>query len=285
MSYIEIEGKVRIPVELFQKLGISSDHVELVTAQSNDVESKQVESQVQPLKVHQTATTDEISQVKLDGYDRSFSWMPKNQRQIGEMYVEWLHTGPTIALIHNVLSPEECQELIHYYQHDTRLQRATVHNNETGELSVSEFRTNSLMWLEHGEHPLLTKIDKNMSLATSIPSSHGEKFQMMHYASGEEFKPHDDFFYHLGAQSNFAIVGQRIATAILYLKKPEEGGETSFSELGISVDAKPGTVLYFEYTDGNGVCTTDCRHAGNPVTKGDKWNLTKWYRQRPWPKM
>lgn len=267
MSYIEIEGKIKIPVELFQSLKTVP-----VQVQSSDQSTSQ-----------NSAASENKTWVELDGYDREHRWMPLPQTlKWGEVTGEILHTEPTVLLLHNVLTPAECVQLVEHYRHDNRLKRSMVHDNASGQLKFSETRTNSSMWIENSEHALLQKVDDLLSRITTIPADRGELFQIMQYRSGEEFQPHDDFFYNLGENSSFEKAGQRIATAILYLSEAQAGGETWFPKLNIEVQGRVGSVLYFEYTDGNGKCTELCRHAGKPVIRGEKWNLTKWYREKSW---
>ena len=81
------------------------------------------------------------------------------------------------------------------------------------------------------------------------------------------------------------VGGQRVATLIMYLNTVEEGGETVFPEANIKVQPIKGNAVLFYYN-----CTPEGKerkedpltlHSGYPVTKGDKWIITKWLRQKP----
>lgn len=264
MSHIEIEGKIKIPIELFGRF-------------ENFIAGQQ---HAEPALVVDAAPVP--TRVSMDDYNADHTWMPLSVVENSTNRVEILHRGPTVALIHGVATAEECSGIINRYRTDPRLARSRVHNNDDGSLSYSHTRTDRSLWITKDEDTLLRDISHRLSKITTIPESHGELFHLMHYRPGDEFQAHDDFFYNLGENSSYGRAGQRIATAILYLNTVEEGGKTRFSELNLEIDPIPGTVLYFEYTDENGRCTTRCRHAGMPVIRGEKWNLTKWYREKPW---
>lgn len=208
-------------------------------------------------------------------YDTSHRWM-----KIDQPGVEVLHTEPTVAVIHDLLTPSQCQTVIDYYRDSGHIRRANVHDSTTGSIVQSEHRTNSLMSLNEDLHPVLEELEHRLETVTGFSTEQSENLQLLWYRPGEEFKPHDDFFHHLGENSQVGRAGQRVATLIVYLNEIEEGGGTEFPNLGIVAKPSPGSAVYFEYTDGNGVSTDRCRHAGSPVVRGEKWALTKWYRQR-----
>jgi len=72
--------------------------------------------------------------------------------------------------------------------------------------------------------------------------------------------------------------GQRIASVVMYLNTPEEGGGTGFPHIGLTVTAMRGSAVYFAYETGDQASL----HAGLPVIKGEKWIATKWLRERPY---
>lgn len=89
------------------------------------------------------------------------------------------------------------------------------------------------------------------------------------------------------AQSN------RIATVLLYLRAPEEGGETIFPlegdtlrpindykacDKGYLYQPRAGDALLFWSATPAGEFDRHALHGGCPVAKGDKWVATKWIR-------
>jgi len=74
--------------------------------------------------------------------------------------------------------------------------------------------------------------------------------------------------------------GDRIATVLVYLETPDEGGETTFPKSNFDIPAVKGNaVLFWDATpDGEGDKLT--LHGGKPVLAGTKWCMTKWIRQK-----
>ncbi len=74
--------------------------------------------------------------------------------------------------------------------------------------------------------------------------------------------------------------GQRVATLVMYLNDVEAGGSTVFPEVGLDVLPRRGHAVYFAYTTEEGQLDKRSLHGGSPVSAGEKWIATKWFRQR-----
>jgi predicted 2-oxoglutarate/Fe(II)-dependent dioxygenase YbiX len=109
-----------------------------------------------------------------------------------------------------------------------------------------------------------------------------EPAQIMHYAPGEEFRPHYDFLTpdSPGMAAQIARYGQRIATFLLYLNEDFDGGETVFPLKDISYRGRAGDALFFANIDTANAPDPLTRHAGRPPTRGEKWILSQWIRDR-----
>jgi len=190
--------------------------------------------------------------------------------------VHFLSKSPVVATFDNLLSNEECEEIISLGK---ELQRAKVVSVD-GSVE-SDWRTSSLMSLEYAQTETIDKLEKLLSELCNIPIECGERLQLMKYEPGQFYKPHNDWFTHDNSSTNLKDRGQRIATAVIYLNDVPKGGETAFPKLNISVLPKIGSAVYFEYTDLNLNTTDLCLHSGEPVIEGEKWILTKWFRSKP----
>lgn len=186
---------------------------------------------------------------------------------------------PQIILYDNVISDAECDELIRLAH--PRIEKSLSANLISGESELHSHRTSSGMFFLRGETPLISRIEKRLSELTGSPLQNGEGLQVLHYAPGQQYKPHYDYFP-LDQPGSHRFVengGQRVATFILYLNNVEEGGDTAFPEIHMNIKPVKGSGLYFAYTDDNDVSDPLTLHAGCPVTLGEKWIATKWMRK------
>ena len=112
----------------------------------------------------------------------------------------------------------------------------------------------------------------------------GEAIQGQRYLEGQQFKPHNDWFYTTEKywEGERERGGQRSWTTMAFLNDVEEGGHTHFTNLGISIEPKPGVLLIWNNALPDGTPNEDTIHAGTPVLKGSKYIITKWYRTRAW---
>ncbi len=130
---------------------------------------------------------------------------------------------------------------------------------------------------------LILKLQKRIDDLLGIDHANGETIQGQRYLQGQQFRPHFDWFTPHSAiwEQEHPRGGQRAFTAMAYLNHVEEGGATAFPRLGVSVAPRPGTLLIWNNADEDGVPNPWTIHAGNPVIRGVKYIVTKWYRARP----
>ncbi|USK37267.1 2OG-Fe(II) oxygenase [Cytobacillus firmus] len=187
-----------------------------------------------------------------------------------EIHIIAKFAEPLIVVLGNVLSDEECDQLIQ--QSKDRMQRSKVANS----LEVDELRTSSSTFFEEGENALVARIEKRVSQIMNIPVEHGEGLQILNYKIGQEYKAHFDFF----SSTSKAASNPRISTLVMYLNDVEQGGETYFPKLNLSVSPQKGMAVYFEYFYNDQNLNDLTLHGGAPVVSGDKWAATQWMRRK-----
>jgi prolyl 4-hydroxylase len=187
---------------------------------------------------------------------------------------------PQVIVFGNVLSPDECNEMIERSRH--RLKRSTTVNPTTGKEDVIRNRTSEGIWYQRGEDPFIELMDRRISSLMNWPVENGEGLQILHYGTTGEYRPHFDYFPpdQSGSAVHTAQGGQRVATLVIYLNDVPDGGETIFPDAGLSVAAKQGGAVYFRYMNGQRQLDPLTLHGGAPVLGGDKWIMTKWMRER-----
>lgn len=129
---------------------------------------------------------------------------------------------------------------------------------------------------------VVDRIEARIARLTGWPRARGETLQVQKYGAGEQYLPHFDFFYPGCPAEAKALAhgGQRLATLIIYLRQPEAGGATYFANLGMRIAPRRGRALFFSYPDASMAGGT--LHGGDPVWMGEKWIVTKWFRQHAW---
>jgi len=184
---------------------------------------------------------------------------------------------PRVVVLGNVLSHEECDALIAAAQ--PRMARSLTVATQTGDEEVNADRTSDGMFFQRGENPLIQRIEARLAKLAHWPLENGEGLQVLHYRPGAQYKPHYDYFdpAQPGTPRILARGGQRVGTFVLYLNTPEQGGGTTFPEIGLNVVAQKGHAVFFSY--GQPTPSTRTLHGGAPVLAGEKWVATKWMRE------
>ncbi|MBO1511289.1 2OG-Fe(II) oxygenase [Metabacillus bambusae] len=178
--------------------------------------------------------------------------------------------NPLVLVLGNVLSNEECDELI-------QLSKDKMQRSKIGAVrEENNIRTSSGMFFEESENELVHQIEIRISDIMGPSIEYAEGLQILKYLPGQEYKAHHDYF----ASTSKASKNNRISTLIMYLNDVEEGGETYFPKLGFSVSPKKGMAVYFEYFYNNTELNDLTLHGGAPVVKGEKWVATQWMRKQ-----
>ncbi|SFF80175.1 prolyl 4-hydroxylase [Halobacillus alkaliphilus] len=176
--------------------------------------------------------------------------------------------NPLIAVLGNVVSKEECDDLILLSK--SKMNRSKIGSNH----EVSDIRTSSSTFLP--EDDLTARIEKRVAQIMNVPVEHGEGLHILNYKQGQEYKAHYDYFRSKAKATN----NPRISTLVLYLNDVEEGGETYFPHMNLSISPHQGMAVYFEYFYSDPLLNERTLHGGSPVTAGEKWAATMWVRRK-----
>jgi prolyl 4-hydroxylase len=198
----------------------------------------------------------------------------------GDRRVQVLHTmrHPRVVVFGNLLSPEECEGLIAAAR--VRLARSLTVETRTGGEVLNVDRTSEGMFFERGENDIVARLEQRISALLRWPVEFGEGLQILRYAPGAQYRPHYDYFDpgEPGTPTILKRGGQRVATLVMYLQEPEQGGATTFPDVGLEVAPVRGTGVFFSYDEPDPATRT--LHGGAPVLAGEKWVATKWLRER-----
>lgn len=180
-----------------------------------------------------------------------------------------------IYAIGGFLTGAECQRLVTMI--DLVAQPSELYDMDYG----AGFRT-SYSGNLNPHDPFVKGVSRRIDDLLGIRGECGESIQGQRYLPGQQFKPHNDWFYTDQPywQQERKRGGQRSWTAMAFLNPVEKGGATHFVNAQIRVDPKPGVLLVWNNALEDGSPNEGTLHAGTPVEAGVKYVITKWYRTR-----
>lgn len=185
----------------------------------------------------------------------------------------------TLFIKKGFLEPDICTAIV--AQIDSRRRPSTV-SDYNGD---DAFRTSETCDLPDDD-PVVMEIDRRIAELTGLDMRHGEPMQGQRYAVGQEFKAHTDYFEPNGTDyAKFcAETGQRTWTVMIYLNDVEAGGATRFKAIDKIVQPEAGKLLAWSNLRADGRVNPSTLHHGMKVRAGTKYVITKWFRERVWPR-
>jgi len=175
--------------------------------------------------------------------------------------------------------PKKTIEDIEKLCSDTELGVYWTKAETIGSGAYQDLRTNKLLPLtylaEIANNPILQNINNQFyTMLLSSSNSYAkrysinetffhEHYNILKYSGGEEYKAHYDGGTHMG----------RAISAICYLNSDYEGGEIEFVNFKIKIKPEPGMLILFP-------SNYAYSHIAHPVTKGKKYAIVTWIRDR-----
>lgn len=173
--------------------------------------------------------------------------------------------------------PEKTIEMV-----NESVKNSTSHWNRAETVGSGPYqnaRTNLLMpvtWLaDVNNNPVLQNIHNQFyTLLLATTNSYSKRFKieenfyhehyhLLKYSEGQEYKPHYDSTTDMG----------RVLSCVCYLNDDYEGGEIEFPNFKIKIKPQAGMLILFP-------SNFAYMHVAHPVTKGTKYNLVTWIRDR-----
>jgi prolyl 4-hydroxylase len=175
--------------------------------------------------------------------------------------------------IKDFLTSEECEFVIE--EKRLRLKKSEVVAPDAKK--ATEFRTSETAYFSKKDGNFIS--DK-VTILLNIPEDRQEHVQIARYLPGQFYKAHYDSFDEETETGKECIgrAGQRVATVLVYLNQPSQGGATNFPHAGIRVKPKKGVALVFFPCTINGEMDPLTLHSAEDA--GDeKWVSQIWCRQ------
>lgn len=177
-----------------------------------------------------------------------------------------------LRTIDDVLTTEECEEII------ARI-KPKLRPSEVADFQIdNKVRTSRTCDLGRLDDPFIKNIDERICKLIGINSAYSEPIQGQYYEVGQEFKAHTDFFDPHEFDTHCRISGQRTFTVMIYLNDVKQGGETCFKRVGMELKPIAGKAVIWNSLNPDGTTNMNSLHQANPVEKGYKAIITKWFR-------
>lgn len=184
-----------------------------------------------------------------------------------------IHRNPEIFYIPELLTDAECDHLIEicrgrWERSKTSTGYATADPREYSSINSAN-RTSFSVPLEAGETLGVEIVERLVAAFADMNLENLEPLVIVRYEPGQCFKAHHDG-------------GFRPKTLLLYLNDVEEGGETSFENLGFCITpAKRAGVLWANAFPGTNMIDPRMLHAGLPPSKGTKYVVNCFFNKDP----
>lgn len=197
-------------------------------------------------------------------------------KPLGHPPCEQVSDAPTVVLYPALLTPPECAHLAMAARE--LLEPTTVFDPATGQRVRHPVRTSSGAVIGPTREDLVIHtINKRFAMISNSRIEQGESNSILHYAPGQEYRPHFDF---ISRARN-----QRTKTIIVYLNEGYGGGATHFLASGVTIKGNIGDAIIFDNVTAAGALDPLSKHSGLPVNSGIKWVATRWIRAtdfNPW---
>jgi prolyl 4-hydroxylase len=183
--------------------------------------------------------------------------------------------GPWVLLLEDFVSADEIERMIQAGA-ETGYERST----STAGGGVSERRTSTNAWCKKScrADTLVAGVINRIEMLTQIPQNNSEDLQLLRYEEGQLCRVHNDYT----ASHRELMQGVRILTVFLYFSSVEEGGETNFPVLDLTVEPKRGRALIWPSVLNEDPHQVDPRtkHQALPVVSGLKYGANAFLHQR-----
>jgi prolyl 4-hydroxylase len=191
---------------------------------------------------------------------------------------------PNLRLLHgekfelyaldDFLKPKDCAKVCALVAHHLRPSGLSYASSDAA------FRTSSTAHLCHLRSPVASWIDEKICRTLGIRAEYSEGIQAQRYEVGQQFKPHWDYF--IPDTESYArlagLRGNRTWSFMVYLNDDVEGGATRFTKIDLAVRPKLGMALLWNNLTPDGTPNEATMHCGEPVERGHKIIITKWFR-------
>ncbi|HKS93139.1 MAG TPA: 2OG-Fe(II) oxygenase [Gammaproteobacteria bacterium] len=193
-----------------------------------------------------------------------------------------INAAPRIFSVDQFVSTGECAHLMAMAQ--ARFAPAHEATRERLSREQTAFSGDAAVFYIPDCDAVVRNIERRIAAAFDLPATHVEPLSVLRYRPQDSYAPHTDYFDAARLENNRRHgdhSGQRIASFLVYLRAPEQGGETHYLKLNKKIAGRARMALcHFNLTSG-GVPDAMTLHTGEPVREGEKWLARTTLREKP----
>lgn len=198
--------------------------------------------------------------------------------------LERLSDGASIGVSRGFATPAMCAWVMRRAQ--TRLEPSLVNDSATGVMRQHPMRTAYVCAFGPPDLDLVLAVFQTRAAnLTRVPVVMHEAPNVISYEPGQQFGMHVDFVDPGNPlfTRELELLGQRTVTVVTYLNEDFDDAPTQFPALKLNVRGGTGDAIVWSNVQPDGSPDMNTVHAGMPPTRGRKWVLSQWLRNKPQP--
>lgn len=198
--------------------------------------------------------------------------------------LERISNGAAIAVSRGFATPAVCAWMVERAR--SHLQPSMVNDSASGQLRQHPMRTAHNCAFGPPDRDLIVALlQARAAKLTGIPVVMHEAPNVISYEPGQQFGLHVDYVDPQNPlfQRELKALGQRTTTVVTYLNDDFDDAPTHFPALKLNVRGGTGDAIAWSNVLPDGSPDINTVHAGLPPTRGRKWLLSQWLRNRPQP--
>lgn len=198
--------------------------------------------------------------------------------------LERLSDAALIGVSRGFATPAMCAWIMRRAQ--SRLEPSMVNDSATGALRQHPMRTAYVCGFGPTDIDLvLAVLQTRAANLVRVPVVMHEAPNVISYEPGQQFAMHVDFIDPTNPlfAPELESQGQRNVTLVTYLNEDFDDAPTQFPALKLNVRGATGDAIVWSNVLPDGSPDMNTVHAGMPPTRGRKWVLSQWLRNKPQP--
>ena len=191
-----------------------------------------------------------------------------------------LSQNPKIVYIENFVTKKQAEHIMNIS--DKIKRPSTIDTKDDPYTLVTNVRSSESAHLGKARDEITKEIEDAACEYVGLDTHYLEPMQVAVYEKGQKFNPHYDFFS--SDSLDLPMRGNRNKTILVYLNdiKEEFGGATVFPKIGLKIQPKALSAIYFENMNGSEV-DYNTLHAGEELKTDQikKFAINIWFREKP----